>query len=443
MSWLARSLANSLRLDGDGDDENDIALDPPTTSSGSYPQHQRQPQENALGSEEDEEGDDEETQGRGVKEDLDEIKQTLTRQFWGMASFLAPPPTGSQSDDPTPASAPFISNQFDYSVSENGNEQQEVFDAAISNQSYSSDVEQGTFPVDDPNPDPNLVSFGSDSEGNREPECALERAVGITEEVLAFAMNISMHPETWLDFPIDEEEDTEDFDMSDAQREHALVIERLAPRLAALRIELCPCHMSESYFWKVYFVLLHSRLNKQDAVILSTPQVMAARAMWMQELQKQMKPEFEFCGRNTLYSRDNAQHDDFAPSLSHDTYPDDMPHRTYGYETTSLSTMADYETEKHAVESSETHFTDKSVIEENPITKTENKDLRCGRSSQIIIQDYGDDDDDDWPEEDSDLGGYDGTTLPVVNGEDISFSDLEDDDYGIKPVSSNTGSKVM
>ena len=61
--------------------------------------------------------------------------------------------------------------------------------------------------------------------------------------------------------------------MSDAQKEHAFTIERLAPRLAALRIELCPCHMSESYFWKVYFVLLHSRLNKQDAEVLSTPQV--------------------------------------------------------------------------------------------------------------------------------------------------------------------------
>lgn len=64
-----------------------------------------------------------------------------------------------------------------------------------------------------------------------------------------------------------------DFDMSDAQKEHALAIQHLAPRLAALRIELCPCHMSENYFWKVYFVLLHSRLHKQDAEILSTTQV--------------------------------------------------------------------------------------------------------------------------------------------------------------------------
>lgn len=61
--------------------------------------------------------------------------------------------------------------------------------------------------------------------------------------------------------------------MSVDQLDHAMVVERLAPRLAALRIELCPCHMTESYFWKVYFVLLHSRLNKLDSQVLSTPQV--------------------------------------------------------------------------------------------------------------------------------------------------------------------------
>lgn len=64
-----------------------------------------------------------------------------------------------------------------------------------------------------------------------------------------------------------------DFDMSAAQQEHTMAIEHLAPRLAALRFELCPCHINDSYFWKVYFVLLHSRLNKHDAEVLSTPQV--------------------------------------------------------------------------------------------------------------------------------------------------------------------------
>lgn len=400
-SWFARSLANSLRIDDDddydGDIQNDIVTESPTTSPRNN---------NAIESEE----NDETLQGRGVKEDLDEIKQTLTRQFWGMASFLAPPPsTISQSQ-----------------------QQQQVDGDVISNQ--NSEMEQGVFRGDDPQPN---------SEGEQEREFDIQCAVGITEEVLTFAMNIAMHPETWLDFPIDEEDDNDDFEMSEDQRDHAMVVERLAPRLAALRIELCPCHMSESYFWKVYFVLLHSRLNKQDSEVLSTPQVMVARSMWMQELQKQTKPEFEIFGRSDLYSRDNAQHHDSTPSLSDDTYSDDMPHRTFGYRTTSLSVMADNESEKYTIESSGSHLSDKSVIEENPSNKTENKDLKSGRASQIMIQDYDDDGDDDWPDDDSDLGGYSGTALPIVNEEDISFSDLEDDDYGIKHVSSNSDSKVV
>lgn len=64
-----------------------------------------------------------------------------------------------------------------------------------------------------------------------------------------------------------------DFELSDAQQEHALTVESLAPRLAALRIELCPGYMSENSFWKIYFVLLHPRLESQAAELLSTPEV--------------------------------------------------------------------------------------------------------------------------------------------------------------------------
>lgn len=64
-----------------------------------------------------------------------------------------------------------------------------------------------------------------------------------------------------------------EFDLTDAQQEHALAVEHLAPRLAALRMELCPGYMSDDNFWKIYFVLLHPKLNKMDAAILSTPQV--------------------------------------------------------------------------------------------------------------------------------------------------------------------------
>lgn len=64
-----------------------------------------------------------------------------------------------------------------------------------------------------------------------------------------------------------------DFEMTDAQYEHALAVERVATGLAALRIELCPAYMSEYCFWRIYFVLMHPKFSKHDALLLSTPQV--------------------------------------------------------------------------------------------------------------------------------------------------------------------------
>ena len=173
-SWLARSLANSLRLDdnnSDADDEdNDVVLKnecgEPSPSSSTEP-HQRQQQEknhnNGIESEE-------EAQNRGVKEDLTEFKQVLTRQFWGVASFLAPPP--SQPSTPSKQSLP--------------------------NWDRSQPSDQL---------DPVALKEEEEEEEEFDEECYMEDAVGITDEVLAFARNIAMHPETWLDFPLDEEED--------------------------------------------------------------------------------------------------------------------------------------------------------------------------------------------------------------------------------------------
>ncbi|CAH8355964.1 unnamed protein product [Eruca vesicaria subsp. sativa] len=187
--------------------------------------------------------------------------------------------------------------------------------------------------------------------------------VAVNDEVLAFARNIAMHPETWLDFPLDPEEDLDDLEMSDAQRGHALAIERLAPRLAALRIELCPCHMTVGYFCN--FVLLLSRLNKHDAQLLSSPQVMEARALWMKELQNQ--------NNSTKTARDHW--------------------------------------------SENVQFIHRAVMEEKPIQKID----KNSRSLSPTLKD-----DDDWPEEEN--CGYKWTPMFTVNQDDVSFSDLEGDD---------------
>ncbi|KAK9219385.1 hypothetical protein WN943_008029 [Citrus x changshan-huyou] len=418
MSWLARSIANSLHLDDDDDgaEENDVVPDRSNLDTSPTNHYQIPPPKDDRTQSPPEQLEENEFQSRGVKEDLTEFKQTLTRQFWGVASFLAPPPTTHDNQQGS-------SNNLDESGAPDQSDEEDPLDSGIG-VSEMSRMGSNYYPLGS---EENEGENGNGDYGEEEEEEEGLSAVGITDEVLAFASNIAHHPETWLDFPLDEEEDLDDFDMSDAQKEHALAIQHFAPRLAALRIELCPFHMSENYFWKIYFVLLHSRLNKLDADILSTPQVMEARAMWMQELHKQRKPESNWFERSTSYMNDheNVLQEDLVPTSSRRT-PEIMSPRMYAAEPTTSTMTTDCETEKHPIESTEVQFIDKAVIVEKQVV-AEDKNLLVGRSSKIQIPNY-EDDYDDWPDEDSDLGRQNETAICVGNEDDISFSDLEDDD---------------
>ncbi|XVE70212.1 hypothetical protein DITRI_Ditri10aG0054900 [Diplodiscus trichospermus] len=439
MSWLARSLANSLRLEDDDNEssaysgvgENDVV----TNESQSSPPHRHKIQNEQTKGEQQSLSPEQvaELQSRGVKEDLTELKQTITRQLWGVASFLAPPPPPL----PPPRSSTQFNRQSNDGSFSNLN-QSEPWDQSISDDEEDpTDSEAVAGIRDDFAEIGSLRHFPLGSEENEE-ENEIENeneedqgftAVGITDEVLAFARNIAHHPETWLDFPLDTDEDLDDFDMSVTQREHAMAVEHLAPRLAALRIELCPCHMSDSYFWKVYFVLLHSRLNKNDAEILSTPQVIEVRALWMKELQKQTKPENDWYGRTTYHlgNGSSLMHEDFIPSSSSYFAFETLSPRTYTSEPAS-SITTDYEVEKHPVESAETRFVDRSVIEEKPVSNTEDKHHHMVLPSSRISIPTFEDDEIDWPEDDSEFVGHNGAAICVGNEEDISFSDLEDFD---------------
>ncbi|XP_010941943.1 uncharacterized protein [Elaeis guineensis] len=424
MSWLARSLVRSLSSDhgdGDGDDEERIK------EKAESPSKEAEPGEDSPV----EPG----TPTRGVKEDLSELTKTLTRQFWGVASFLAPPPA---SEKPNPPSLP----EMDSSASDRGRRSDSSDPAAslyadeaaaesespriagirsdfaeiggkfrsgismLSNTMAVSEISKiaSTF-----------LPFGAEEgeedgreEAEEEEDNVEVGAVGVTEEVLAFARNISMHPETWLDFPLfHEDEDCDDFEMSDAQQEHALAIEHLLPRLAALRIELCPYHMSEGRFWKIYFVLLHSRLSKHDAELLSTPQIVEARAILLQDLQNRTKMGSERSGRGTLYRKEDAT-----------SVPIGEP---------TSDPLVDVETEKHPVQTTEVNIIDKSVIEEQLPLQSKTKDLPSETSKVSIVKD--EEEGDDWLEEDvGEMGSTGGAAIPLGHEEDVSFSDLEDDD---------------
>ncbi|XP_042501470.1 uncharacterized protein LOC122079246 [Macadamia integrifolia] len=455
MSWLARSFVNSLQVDDDSDDDKDGV----EVRKRDSPPNPKQSAGEGEGEGEDDEPqphqaqlDLSEGQGRGVKGDISELTKTLTRQLWGVASFLAPPPSSEFSPRSPSSRPPEVSSadatisdwnrwgSSDQSISAEDSEMENPDAARIAG--IRSDFAEigGKFRTGITKLSSNkavseiskmastfLPPFGSEESISDEKPLS-GGAVGVTDEVLTFARNISMHPETWLDFPLADDEDADDYDISDAQQEHALAVERLVPRLAALRIELCPNYMSEGCFWKIYFVLLHSRLIKHDAELLSTPQIVEARAMWMQELQNRTKPEPNWSGRGTSYRRDTttALHEEHQPA-SPNIFSENQAVKKFAFEHTAVP-GTDFETERHPVASTEMRIIDKSADEEVPAVWTTKKDLVV-TTPKILDQKF-EEDGDEWLEDDnnSELGGFSGTTIPPGHEEDVSFSDLEEDD---------------
>ncbi|XP_010028073.2 uncharacterized protein LOC104418424 [Eucalyptus grandis] len=439
MSWLARSIANSLKLDDDdGDEESD--RNPGATSPDPSP-----PPKTAVGPSGSPSSPSNESP-RGVKEDLSELKKTLTRQLWGVASFLAPPPDPSsppparQAGGPDPSSPPPPGGPpppQEPSDREDPDDEALIagirsdfaeisgrFRSGISKLSNNKTVWEFTKIAS------NLLQLGP--EGDSVDEGLVGNAVGVTEEVLAFARNIAMHPETWLDFPLPDNEDaySDEFELSDAQEEHALAIERLAPRLAALRMELCSEYMSDGCFWKIYFVLLHPRLNKQEAELLSTPQILEARAMLMHELQNRgnAKVESGWSGRDSRTDSVDSSHEEHL-SVPSGAQSESAPSQLSVAGATEPAAVAITETEKHPVEVTEIQIIEKPVVEEKTMYQKEYQHSHSGSSSRVLDE-KSEDDADDWLKEEETLEGADarGTTVHIENDEDVSFSDLEDDD---------------
>ncbi|KAH7438606.1 hypothetical protein KP509_04G022600 [Ceratopteris richardii] len=260
-------------------------------------------------------------------------------------------------------------------------------------------------------------------------------AVGVTEEVLTFARNISMHPETWLDFPLfTEDDEDDDFELSDVQKEHVHEVERALPRLAALRIELCPDYMSEGRFWKIYFVLLHSRLSKKDAMLLSTPQITEARALLLSNLQNKESNQ-----KNT------PENDDDDDGCNHTV---DKEHSSRSAESIKIVSLQsameipakDFDHVDNFEASHGRHQTSSEIIGETS-EEVQNKNVLAS-TLKLASFNYEDEeaDADKWLHEESSphLGL---ATTGLGNEEDVSFSDLEDDDDTL--LSKTVGSSNM
>lgn len=148
----------------------------------------------------------------------------------------------------------------------------------------------------------------------------------------------------------------------------------------------------------------------------------------MHELQKQTKGDSYWSGISSFQSKSSTD----SPRENIVCTYDDIQYGNEDWRSASESSThqitAEHEIEKRVLD--EIEFVDKSVIKEDPPPKLLDKEIVVGSSIGIhvpvVIVD-GEEDDDDWLKDDSDLIGYTCTSL-TLNEEDISFSDLEDDD---------------
>ncbi|KAF8663812.1 hypothetical protein HU200_055143 [Digitaria exilis] len=411
MSWLARSIAATLSSAHSDDDESDSASgdkSPPRTSEPT----------SADAGESDEQPD---TPSRGVKGDISELTETLTRRFWGVASFLAPPPVEGEAEGRN---------------DEDEEEEEEEAAAAEGPQSPRIDgirsdlaeiggrVRTGISMLSNAGAVAEISRIASSflPFGPREEEGQEEgEAVGVTEEVAEFVSHISKHPKTWLDFPLFvDDRQADDFELSDAQYGHAVAIEHLVPSLSYLRTELCSTNMSEACFWKIYFVLLHSKLNKQDAEILSTPQILQAREELLQSSTKKNKVSSENMSAPSTQSEDSTL---LSSSIQNESGMSKAP----SVQELTSDPVPNVEAEKHPISTPEAEVIDKTVIQEELVVKTEVKSLPTEKSKPYPAEDDDEQEVDDWLQDMDHVPGKAGNTASAVAEEDVSFSDLEDD----------------
>ena len=183
MSWLARSIAATLSSAPSDDDDDDDHSE--SNSGDKSPDHAAD-----ADAEEDEQPD---TPSRGVKGDISELTESLTRRFWGVATFLAPPPTAEAAETVTAAEAD----------AEDGTQSPRAAGIRSDLAEIGGRVRSGISMLSNANAVAEISKIASSFLPfvPEEEEDEVE-AVGVTEEVVVFVRHISTHPETWRDFPL-------------------------------------------------------------------------------------------------------------------------------------------------------------------------------------------------------------------------------------------------
>ncbi|GMN35349.1 hypothetical protein TIFTF001_045007 [Ficus carica] len=244
------------------------------------------------------------TSTAGVKEDLSVIGQTIGRQLRGVAAFLAPPPPPTAADGDSPELEAEAEAEEE---GESASESEALIGIRNDLAEIGGSFKSGLTLLSSNSSSAvsgisrfasNFLQFQDESRIEEEED----GIPGITDDVLQLVAQISKRPECWTDFPLRLDHE---FSMSDAQREHASTVEQLIPDFAALRLKLCNS-MREDVFWMIYFILLVPRLSGNDSELLSTPDIVEARDVLLQKLQ------------NTRDSQIDTSENSKLPSMSQD-----------------------------------------------------------------------------------------------------------------------------
>lgn len=162
-------------------------------------------------------------------------------------------------------------------------------------------------------------------------------------------------------------------------------------------------------------------------------QIVEARAMLMQELQRRNKAKLESdpsASETSMTEVTDSSHVEHlsVPSSTGPKSVYSQPSLTGTPNSTGSSVV---EMDKHATQSHEIQIIDKSVVDEGPSRQPQYRQSHSGASSRAFDDKYEDDHDDWLKEETIEISEVRGTAIPIENDEDVSFSDLEEDDDNV------------
>lgn len=136
---------------------------------------------------------------------------------------------------------------------------------------------------------------------------------GVTDELREFVKGLTL--DTFKDFPLDNsalEENREPEvspssnvrqDLTKWQERHAVIVLSTVPEISRFRYVLCPKHMKESKFWKIYFMLVKSHVTPYEMHAMQQIKAAAAeqgRSVRLQDNLGTASSEVELVASNSL-----------------------------------------------------------------------------------------------------------------------------------------------